>query len=102
MGSEFPLLMKEFLHFLKAQSPVSSEAIEAGDHIMNSRGRNYQITLRNCKTGTGVILPRSPNYVNLLFIYLVCEAIGTATTPGLLRQPRVIMKMIMEKQMECR
>jgi hypothetical protein len=34
--------------------------------------------------------------------YLVCEAIGTAATPGLLRQPRVIVKMIVEKQMECR
>jgi hypothetical protein len=37
-----------------------------------------------------------------LFFYLVCEAIGTAATPGLLCQPRVIMKMILEKQMECR
>jgi hypothetical protein len=37
-----------------------------------------------------------------LFIYLVCEAIGNAATPGLLCQPRVIMKMIVEKQMECR
>jgi hypothetical protein len=34
--------------------------------------------------------------------YLVCEAIGTAATPGLLCQPRVIMKMIVDKQMECR
>jgi hypothetical protein len=33
---------------------------------------------------------------------LVCEAISTAATPGLLCQPRVIMKMIVEKQMECR
>jgi hypothetical protein len=33
---------------------------------------------------------------------LVCEAIGTAATPGLLCQPRVIVKMIVEKQMECR
>jgi hypothetical protein len=33
---------------------------------------------------------------------LVCEAIGTAATPGLLFQPRVIVKMIVEKQMECR
>jgi hypothetical protein len=39
---------------------------------------------------------------NLDFFYLVCEAIGTAATPGLLCQPRVIMKMIVEKQMECR
>jgi hypothetical protein len=31
-------------------------------------------------------------------VYLFCEAIGTAATPGLLCQPRVIV----EKQMECR
>jgi hypothetical protein len=31
-----------------------------------------------------------------------CEAIGTAATPGLLCQPRVIMKMIVEKQMKYR
>jgi hypothetical protein len=36
------------------------------------------------------------------FINLVCESIGTAATPGLFCQPRVIMKMIVEKQMECR
>jgi hypothetical protein len=33
---------------------------------------------------------------------LVCEAIGTAATRGLLCQPRVIVKMTVEKQMECR
>jgi hypothetical protein len=38
----------------------------------------------------------------LLLLLLVYEAIGTAATPGLLCQPRVIMKMILEKQMECR
>jgi hypothetical protein len=38
----------------------------------------------------------------VLFIYLFCEAIGTAATPGLLCQPRVIVKMIVEEQMECR
>jgi hypothetical protein len=31
-----------------------------------------------------------------------CEAIGTAATPGLLCQPRVLVKRIVEKQMECR
>jgi hypothetical protein len=36
------------------------------------------------------------------FEILVCEAIGTAATPGLLCQPRVIVKMIVEKQMKCR
>jgi hypothetical protein len=34
--------------------------------------------------------------------YLVCEAISTAATPGLLCQPRLIVKMIVENQMECR
>jgi hypothetical protein len=33
----------------------------------------------------------------IFFLILVCEAIGTAATPGLLCKPRVIMKMIMEK-----
>jgi hypothetical protein len=36
------------------------------------------------------------------YYYLVCEAIGTAATPGLLCQPRVIVKMIVEEQMECK
>jgi hypothetical protein len=36
------------------------------------------------------------------YYYLVCEAIGTAATSGLLCQPRVIVKVIVEKQMECR
>jgi hypothetical protein len=36
------------------------------------------------------------------FKILVCEAIGTAATPGLLWQPRVIVKMNVKKQMECR
>jgi hypothetical protein len=38
----------------------------------------------------------------ILFIYLVCETIDIAATPGLLCQPRVIVKMIVEKQLECR
>jgi hypothetical protein len=40
-----------------------------------------------------------------IYIYILildCEAIGTEATPGLLCQPRVIVKMIVEKQMECR
>jgi hypothetical protein len=36
------------------------------------------------------------------FFYLVCETIGTAATPGLFCQPRVIVKMIVEKQMKGR
>jgi hypothetical protein len=38
----------------------------------------------------------------VFFSISVSEAIGTAATPGLLYQPRVIVKMIVEKQMECR
>jgi hypothetical protein len=37
-----------------------------------------------------------------IFFYLVCALIGTAATPGLLCQPQVIVKMIVDKQMECR
>jgi hypothetical protein len=42
------------------------------------------------------------NFEIVPFFYLIREAIGTAATPGLLYQPRVVMKMIVEKQMECR
>jgi hypothetical protein len=38
----------------------------------------------------------------VFFLILVCGAIGTAATAGLLCQPRVIVKMIVEKQMDCR
>jgi hypothetical protein len=34
----------------------------------------------------------------VFYLILVCEALGTAATPGLLCQPRVIVKMIVEKQ----
>jgi hypothetical protein len=34
---------------------------------------------------------------NVKKFFLDCESIGTAATPGLLCQPRVIMKMIVEK-----
>jgi hypothetical protein len=47
-------------------------------------------------------LGREADYSYAVFLILVCEAIGTATTHGLLCQPRVIVKMIVEKQMECR
>jgi hypothetical protein len=51
-----------------------------------------------------ISLSLSPNIasISVLFFYLVCEAIGTAASPSLLCQPRVIVKMIVEKQMECR
>jgi hypothetical protein len=43
-----------------------------------------------------------PVWRRFFFLILDYEAIGTAATPGLLCQPRVIVKMIVEKQMECR
>jgi uncharacterized Zn-finger protein len=33
-------------------------------------------------------------HIHYHFFYLVCQAIGTAATPGLLCHPRVIVKMI--------
>jgi hypothetical protein len=43
-----------------------------------------------------------PLYKSIEVFFLACEAIGTAATPGLLCQPRVMVKMIVEKQMGCR
>jgi hypothetical protein len=40
--------------------------------------------------------------ISAVFLGGVCEVIGTAATPGLLCQSLVIVKMIVEKQMECR
>jgi hypothetical protein len=48
-----------------------------------------------------ITLPCVPYCIVAMFffcIYLVYEAIGTAATPGLLCQPRVIVKMIVQKQ----
>jgi hypothetical protein len=52
----------------------------------------------------GLNTVRSSRYSDIyyLFSFLVCEAIGTAATPGLLSQYRVIVKVIVEKQMEYR
>jgi hypothetical protein len=44
----------------------------------------------------------SGDYFFIILYDVGCEAIGTAATPGLLCQPRVIMKMIVDKQMKCR
>jgi hypothetical protein len=54
----------------------------------------------NCKPSFDALWPcyRAEEF---FFFSLDCEAIGTAATPGLLCQPRVIVKMIVEKQMEC-
>jgi hypothetical protein len=41
--------------------------------------------------------PNQERYSPPFFFIWDCEAIGTAAIPGLLCQPRVIMKMIVEK-----
>jgi hypothetical protein len=68
-------------------------ATRFGPHIKPSSS-----SLIKCVSGhwTGLI------WIHIFFLILVFEAIGTAATPGLLYQPREIVKMIVEKQMECR
>jgi hypothetical protein len=46
--------------------------------------------------GSGNRSTRRKPVPNAAFFYLVCEAIGTAATPGVLSQPRVIVKMSVE------
>jgi hypothetical protein len=48
------------------------------------------------------ILTERPPLVGYFFFFFFGEAIGNAATPDLFCQPRVIVKMIVEKQMECR
>jgi hypothetical protein len=45
-------------------------------------------------------LDRAATVIGTVFFF--CEAIASAATPGLLCQSRVIVKMIVEKQMECK
>jgi hypothetical protein len=57
--------------------------------------------LHNCVSGY-LMVPLTAYTWSSTFFYLVCESIGTAATPSLLCQSRVIVKVIVEKQMECR
>jgi hypothetical protein len=60
------------------------------------KAKDLSATLRTSKT-------KKKNTEEYFFIiYLVCEAVGTAATRDLLCQPRVIVKMIVDNQMECR
>jgi hypothetical protein len=49
-----------------------------------------------------VFSPSASMFQAFFFFFFVSVAIGPAATPGILWQPRVIKKMIVEKQMECR
>jgi hypothetical protein len=67
--------------------------------------RSYDINIRKPAfryTGPQVEAAYFSDQGKSIFFCLVCEAIGTAATPGLLCQPQVIVKTIVEKQMECR
>jgi hypothetical protein len=55
---------------------------------------------RGGKSETNCLSYGAAFYKGFVF-YLVCKAIGTAANPGVLCQPRVIVKMIVEKQLEC-
>jgi hypothetical protein len=58
---------------------------------------------KTCPSATFVHHKIPHDHTRVLFIYyLVSEAIGTAATSGLLCHPRVIVKMIVEKQLEGR
>jgi hypothetical protein len=61
-------------------------------HVSPATQRNIAILYSKMKTA--LLLNRD--------FFLFGEAIGNAATPGLLCQLRVIVKMIVEKQMECR
>jgi hypothetical protein len=69
---------------------------------LHLRGRNVQNVKFSLCTIKGQALITYAGVEMLFYYYLVCEAIGTAANPGLLCHPRVIVKMIVEKQMECR
>jgi hypothetical protein len=62
--------------------------------LLQTRGRFYGHVVKQ------VLLLN--DFTCYYYYYLVCEAIGTVATPGLLCQSWVMVKMILEKQIECR
>jgi hypothetical protein len=89
-----PIFVKLGMYILTPQS------INIVFEILGLRLRNYSLDVAWNRTHPEISNLRV--FIYFLFIYLVCEAVGTAATPGLLCQPRAIVKMIVEKQMECR
>jgi hypothetical protein len=96
---------------------ISNAFIEGERTIMEKQCTNIPECIRNYYGGKGTFKLTKNSYKQqwnrpecedsmeadaFFFLIMDCEAIGTAATPGLLCQPRVIMKMIVEKQMECR
>jgi hypothetical protein len=95
------------MRLVSLQPPCTSVAsIFYGDSPENDCSVNCTLV-----TAGSTVLLQSHNLANIkgyimcrdfYFFYLDCETIGTAATPGLLCQPRVIMKMIVESMLECR
>jgi hypothetical protein len=69
---------------------------------MKGRRRKPLIVIRLKETIDDYKKNLTPTLEIQSFFYLLREAIGTAATPGLLCQPRVIVNMIVEKQIEYR
>jgi hypothetical protein len=72
--------------------------------LIEFRQKNHPTPLSLSKVtvwlDAAMFLPKRGSHnirVQISFLILDCEAIGTAATPGLLCQPRVIVKMIVEK-----
>jgi hypothetical protein len=60
--------------------------------------RSRRSNRKEIKIGNITILFRTTISDKSSFFYLICETIGTAATPGLLCQPPVIVKMIVESR----
>jgi hypothetical protein len=79
---------------------VDSGLTDVSEELINSVFR----VQKSARVGTSVSrwLQTEPTVGNTSYMrteLIFDEAIGTAATPGLLCQPRVIVKMIVEKQM---
>jgi hypothetical protein len=70
--------------------------------VINPSDTEHDIFCSDQLFSTGMRVPFVALDGLFFFLILICEAIGTVATPGLLCQPRVTVKMIVEKQMECR
>jgi hypothetical protein len=82
---------------------VKLSALRTGRSLPPGKIPGTHFCLWLCRPqGHSVPVPHPLSHIYIFFLILFCEAISTAATPGLLCQPRVIVKMIVEKQMECR
>jgi hypothetical protein len=71
--------------------------IKRSERLKNTVNK-YMADIRRDRLTTCQSERKSVTKCIYIFFNLVCEAIGTAASPGLLCQSRVIVKMIVEKQ----